>query len=85
MGPASGNVLGDAGSVTRAGLADVRVRLSVLVRGAPASSAAELAKAPRRTILGTSLVLELSVVLTLAGLLTQWTDPASGPAAGSRS
>jgi Putative MetA-pathway of phenol degradation len=51
----SGNVLGDAANVTRAGLSDVRLRISVLVRGAPAASAVEIAKAPRRTILGTSL------------------------------
>jgi hypothetical protein len=41
--------------VTRAGVADMRIRLSVLVRGAPATSLSEFAKAPRRTILGTSL------------------------------
>jgi len=51
----SGKLLGDARSVTRAGLFDMRFRLSVLVRGAPAASVAEIAKAPRRTILGTSL------------------------------
>ena len=33
----------------------MRLRVSVLVRGAPALSVAEFAKAPRRTILGTSL------------------------------
>jgi hypothetical protein len=31
------------------------LRLSWLVRGAPAASVVQLAKAPRRTILGTSL------------------------------
>jgi hypothetical protein len=51
----SGNVLGEANHITRAGLSDTRLRLSVLVRGAPAASVLELAKAPRRTILGTSL------------------------------
>jgi hypothetical protein len=51
----SGNVLDGAGETTRAGLSDMRVRLSVLVRGAPASSVLEILKAPRRTILGTSL------------------------------
>jgi hypothetical protein len=51
----SGNVGGDARSITRAGLSDMRLRLSVLVHGAPAASALEIAKAPRRTILGTSL------------------------------
>jgi len=52
---ASGTVLGDAGSITRAGLSDMRFRLSVLVRGAPAASMLEILKAPRRTVLGTSL------------------------------
>jgi hypothetical protein len=51
----SGKALGEARSTSRAGLSDMRVRLSVLVRGAPASSVLEIAKAPRRTILGTSL------------------------------
>jgi hypothetical protein len=51
----SGNVSGDASSITRAGLSDMRMRVSVLVRGAPATSVFEIAKAPRRTILGTSL------------------------------
>lgn len=41
--------------MTRAGVGDMRVRLSVLVRGAPATAVSEFAKAPRRTILGTSL------------------------------
>ena len=41
--------------VTRAGVGDMRIRLSVLVRGAPATSLSEFAKVPRRTILGTSL------------------------------
>jgi len=51
----SGQVLEEARSITRAGVSDMRLRLSVLVRGAPAASALEIAKAPRRTILGTSL------------------------------
>jgi hypothetical protein len=51
----SGNVLEQARSITRAGLSDMRLRLSVLVRGAPAASVLEIAKAPRRTVLGTSL------------------------------
>jgi hypothetical protein len=51
----SGNVLEEARSITRAGFSDMRVRISVLVRGAPAASALEIVKAPRRTILGTSL------------------------------
>ena len=51
----SGNVQGEPNHITRAGLSDMRLRFSVLVRGAPASSPAEMAKAPRRTILGVSL------------------------------
>jgi hypothetical protein len=51
----SGKVLEESRSITRAGLSDMRLRLSVLVRGAPAASVVQIAKAPRRTILGTSL------------------------------
>jgi hypothetical protein len=51
----SGKALGEARSITRNGLADMRLRLSVLLRGAPAVSVLEFAKAPRRTILGTSV------------------------------
>lgn len=52
---AQGSVLGGTVTATRAGLGDMRIRLSVLVRGAPATSVSEFAKSPRRTILGTSL------------------------------
>jgi hypothetical protein len=52
---ASGKVFGEGRDITRAGLYDARFRLSVLLRGAPATSVVQLAKAPRRTILGTSL------------------------------
>jgi hypothetical protein len=51
----SGRVLEESRSISRAGLSDVRLRLSLLVRGAPAASIAQFVKAPRRTILGTSL------------------------------
>jgi hypothetical protein len=51
----SGRVLEESRSISRAGLSDARLRLSLLVRGAPAASVAQIAKAPRRTILGTSL------------------------------
>jgi hypothetical protein len=51
----SGRVLEQSRSISRAGLSDVRLRLSVLVRGAPAATLLQLAKAPRRTIIGTSL------------------------------
>jgi hypothetical protein len=52
----SGKVLEQSRSITRAGLSDTRVRLSVLLRGAPAASLLEVMKAPRRTILGASLM-----------------------------
>jgi hypothetical protein len=51
----SGKVFGDSLDVSRAGLSDMRFRMSVLVRGAPASTPLEFAKAPRRTIVGLSL------------------------------
>jgi len=53
----SGKVLEEAASTSRAGLSDMRFRLSVLVRGAPAASIVQIAKAPRRTVLGTSLMI----------------------------
>jgi hypothetical protein len=53
---ASGKVMEQDANVTRAGLSDMRLRLSVLVHGAPASNVVQLAKAPRRTILGASLM-----------------------------
>ncbi len=51
----SGKVQEQQTSISRAGLSDMRMKLSVLLRGAPASTPAQLAKAPRRTILGASL------------------------------
>jgi hypothetical protein len=51
----SANVLGTARSVSRSGLADARVRLSVHLRGNPAMRAGEFARTPRRTIVGTSI------------------------------
>ncbi len=51
----SGKVLEEQSSVSRAGLSDMRLRLSVLLRGAPALTLVQLAKAPRRTVLGASL------------------------------
>jgi hypothetical protein len=47
----------EAASTSRAGLSDMRFRISALLRGAPAASVLEIAKAPRRTILGTSLMI----------------------------
>ena len=49
------SLLGTARSVTRSGLADTRVRLSVHLRGNPAMRAGVFAKTPRRTIVGTSM------------------------------
>ena len=51
----SGDVLGAAASTHRAGLSDMRLRLSWLAYGAPAATVVELARAPRRTIIGTSI------------------------------
>jgi outer membrane putative beta-barrel porin/alpha-amylase len=49
--------LGAPAEPSLVGLSDMRLRLSVLFRGAPAASPLEIAKAPRRTILGTSLTI----------------------------
>lgn len=54
-GDASGQVGENRRSVSRRGLADPRVRLSVILAGSPAMKAAEFRRAPRRTILGASL------------------------------
>jgi hypothetical protein len=51
----TGSVAETAQTITRSGFGDTRLRFSVLVHGAPALTAAELAKAPKRTVLGTSL------------------------------
>ena len=56
---ASGEASGDIGeqkrTASRRGHADPRVRLSVILKGSPAMTRAEFAKAPRRTIVGVSL------------------------------
>jgi hypothetical protein len=54
-GEASALVAGERERVTRSGLSDMRLRVSVLLRGAPAVALPDFAKVPRRTILGTSL------------------------------
>jgi hypothetical protein len=54
-GEVTGSVGGTDQRITRTGIGDMRMRMSVLFHGAPAATAAELAKAPRRTILGASL------------------------------
>ncbi len=55
MAQVSGIAVGEAREISRSGLSDMRLRLAVLVRGAPAMTMREFAKAPRRTILGASL------------------------------
>jgi Putative MetA-pathway of phenol degradation len=54
-GEASGQVGEDRRAVSRRGLADGRVRISMILSGSPAMTPAEFARAPRRTIVGTSL------------------------------
>lgn len=51
----SGDVQDISEKITRAGFSDMRLRFSVLFLGAPARTAAELAKSKRQTILGASL------------------------------
>ena len=55
-GEVSGVVGEDAHEVTRSGFADVRAKLSVNLVGNPAMGLQEFAKAPRKTIVGTSLM-----------------------------
>ena len=54
-GEASGQVGEGRREVSRRGLADPRLRLSVILRGSPAMTPADFARAPRRTIVGVSL------------------------------
>jgi hypothetical protein len=54
-GEATATVSGEPQSVTRSGLSDLRLRFSWLLLGAPAATLGEIAKAPRKTILGASL------------------------------
>lgn len=51
----SGKVTGQSQSITRSGFADTRLRLTVLVHGAPAVGLAEFVKAPKKTIVGVSM------------------------------
>lgn len=51
----SGKVVGQSKSITRSGLADTRLRFTVLLHGAPAVGLAEFMKAPKKTIVGMSL------------------------------
>lgn len=54
-GDVSAIVGGTPQSTTRSGISDMRFRFSYLLLGAPATAPKDLAKAPRKTILGTSL------------------------------
>jgi hypothetical protein len=51
----SGQVFEEAREVTRSGLGDMRVKLSINLRGNPAMTPKEFASAPRRAIVGASL------------------------------
>jgi hypothetical protein len=51
----SGSVQEAAQRVTRSGLGDMRLRYSILLLGGPATTFAEMAKSPYRTILGASI------------------------------
>ncbi len=55
LGRVSGKVGEDAREVTRSGLTDARVKLSVNLSGNPAMGAREFARTPRNVIVGTSL------------------------------
>lgn len=54
-GEARGSIGENEKAASRRGLADPRVRLSVILAGAPPMTLAEFARAPRRPIVGTSL------------------------------
>lgn len=57
-GNVSGEVGEQRGQIYRSGLADIKARFSINLRGSPAMTAAEFARRPhRRLILGTSLTL----------------------------
>ncbi len=56
-GDVSGRVGEEARAVTRSGLADARAKLSINLVGNPAMRLREYAKAPRRAIVGTSLMI----------------------------
>jgi hypothetical protein len=51
----SATINGVRESTSRSGLADMRLRYSVLFTGAPAATAVEMANAPRKTVLGASI------------------------------
>lgn len=51
----SGNVIGQSQSITRSGLADTRLRFTVLLHGAPAVGLAEFMKAQKKAVIGMSV------------------------------
>jgi outer membrane putative beta-barrel porin/alpha-amylase len=55
-GNASGSVGEDSREVNRRGLADARLKFSMILAGAPARTRQQFAGAPRRTILGASVL-----------------------------
>jgi hypothetical protein len=52
---ASGKVFGEDSSITRTGFGDTRIRVSVLLLGAPAATVEEFAKSSPQNVLGMSL------------------------------
>src|SRR5579871_4024467 len=54
----TGKIDEQAAATSRSGLADARVKLSVNLRGNPAMTPSEFAKAPRRAIVGASLLVQ---------------------------
>ncbi len=61
VGEVSATVHGHDSSVTRSGLADLRVRFSALILGAPARTAQEFGTVAPQTILGVSLMVSAPV------------------------
>jgi len=53
----TGEINEQAARTTRSGLADMRLRLSVLLAGAPAMTLQQLVKSPRKPIIGASLTI----------------------------
>jgi hypothetical protein len=54
-GEVTGLVFEEARSITRSGLTDARAKISINLRGNPAMGLREFVKAPRKTVVGTSL------------------------------
>jgi hypothetical protein len=65
----TGSVQEAAQRVTRSGLGDMRVRYSLLLAGGPATTFAEMAKSPNRTIIGASLSMMIPTGQYLQGKL----------------